>query len=331
MGEWLIITHPIKQMNNTFKLLFSLSLFIGSNSYACKEEKSRCLKPPVKLVVLGIAQDAGYPQLNCYKPHCMPAWNNLELQKSATSLALIDVMDNKKYLFEATPDIKKQLFSLQNKFPDERFPLAGIFLTHAHMGHYTGLMHLGREAAGTSNINVFAMPKMKKFLSTNGPWSQLVDLKNIVLNDLHNNIDVRLSKNITITPILVPHRDEYSETVGYKISGPKKKVLFIPDINKWNKWELDIREQIKIVDYALLDATFYANGEIPNRDMSEIPHPFVTETMQLLSKLPYKERQKVIFIHFNHSNPLLQIDSDAQKQVLRSGFRIANEGLELNL
>jgi pyrroloquinoline quinone biosynthesis protein B len=137
--------------------------------------------------------------------------------------------------------------------------------------------------------------------------------------------------DLSVTPILVPHRDEYSETVGFKIFGPHKTVLFIPDIDKWQKWNLDILEQIKSVDYALLDATFYANGEIPNRDMSEIPHPFVEESMKIFSNLSKVDKKKIYFIHLNHSNPLLQAGSDAQKNVLKKGFNFAKEGMVLEL
>ncbi len=285
----------------------------------------------VELVVLGIAQDAGYPQLNCYKPHCMPAWKNPSLKKLATSLGLIDRQYKKKYLFEATPDIRQQMYQLHTLAPDTNYALDGIFLTHAHMGHYTGLMHFGREAAGTNNIHVYAMPKMKYFLENNGPWSQLVKLKNIVIKQLTNQKQLELTNNISIKPMLVPHRDEFSETVGYKIFGPNKSVLFIPDINKWSKWNLDIVEEIKKVDYALLDATFYENGEIPNRDMSEIPHPFVAESMQLFKNLSKQNKQKIFFIHFNHSNPLLQKGSNAQKNILSNGYNFAKEGLKLYL
>lgn len=285
----------------------------------------------VELVVLGIAQDAGYPQLNCYKPHCMPAWKDPSLKKLATSLGLIDRQYKKKYLFEATPDIRQQMYQLHTLAADTEYKLDGIFLTHAHMGHYTGLMHLGREAAGTNNIPVYTMPKMKHFLENNGPWSQLVKLKNIVIKQLANQKLLKLTNHISINPILVPHRDEFSETVGYKIFGPNKSVLFIPDINKWDKWNLDIVEEIKKVDYALLDATFYENGEIPNRDMSEIPHPFVAESMQLFKNLSKHNKQKIFFIHFNHSNPLLQKDSIAQKKVISNGYNFAKEGLKLYL
>lgn len=306
--------------------LFALFKVAQSNPVELPRSQSE-----VQLVVLGIAQDAGYPQISCYKAHCMPAWQDTGKQRLATSLGVIDHHSKSKFLFEATPDIKTQLFRLHRLAPDENYSLGGVFLTHAHMGHYTGLMHFGHEAMGSKDLSVYAMPKMTKFLNNNGPWEQLVKLENIKLESLKNKHSTQLSKKLSVIPMLVPHRDEYSETVGYKIIGPNKSALFIPDIDKWQKWELDIAEQIKEVDFALLDATFFANGELPNRDMSEVPHPFVEESMRLLSKLPSEDKAKVIFIHFNHSNPLLIENSPAQRQVFENGFNFAREGLMLDL
>ena len=193
------------------------------------------------------------------------------------------------------------------------------------MGHYTGLMHFGREVMGTNGIPVFAMPKMTTFLEENGPWSQLVELENISLQKLKSDSTFSLNENIKVKPFLVPHRDEFSETVGYEILINDKSLIFIPDIDKWEKWETNITELIKKVDYAFLDATFYKNGEL-KRDMSEIPHPFVKESMGLFSDLTETDKQKVHFIHFNHTNPLLIEGSTAQKEVLKKGFNLAKEG-----
>lgn len=288
-------------------------------------------QPIVEIVVLGIAQDAGYPQVNCYRPHCMRAWKDPILKRHTASLAIVDHHQKMKYLVEATPDIRNQLYGLQTLAPDHGFPLRGVFLTHGHMGHYTGLMHFGREAAGTSSIPVFAMPRMANFLAHNGPWSQLVDLKNIKIQPLEANDPVLLSKKLRVTPFLVPHRDEYTETVGFRIQGPNKSALFIPDIDKWEKWDTDLREIIQNVDYALIDGSFFSAGELPGRDMSEIPHPSVHESMSFLAPLPKKEKSKVYFIHFNHTNPLLIEGSEAQREVEARGFRFAVEGLRLNL
>lgn len=182
----------------------------------------------------------------------------------------------------------------------------------------------------TSKLPVYAMPKMREYLRKNGPWSQLVDYKNISLRDLRHNVAVDLD-GIVVTPILVPHRDEFSETKGYKIASDAKVALFIPDINKWSVWETDIADAIAEVDYALLDATFFGTGELPGRDTSKVPHPLVTETMYVFQGLSAKQRKKGWFIHMNHTNPLLDSGSQQFKMVVSAGFNIAVEGIRLPL
>ena len=285
----------------------------------------------VFIEVLGIAQDAGYPQANCYQPHCLRAWENPGLRRKATSIAVIDRSSRHKYLFDATPDLREQLYALQQVAPDGDYSLGAVFLTHAHMGHYAGLIHFGREAAGTHGIPVFAMPRLADFLASNGPWDQLVRLENITLEPLQHGRPVPLGPGLTVTPFQVPHRDEYSETVGYRIDGPSKSAVFIPDIDKWEMWDVDIRDIVRSVDYALIDATFFRDGELRGRDMSKIKHPFVAESMDLLDTLDKQERARVIFIHMNHTNPLLLDGSAAQQEVERRGYRYAREGMRLAL
>jgi len=281
--------------------------------------------------VLGIAQDAGYPQTGCYRPHCLRAWTNKENRRMASSIAVVDEATQTKYLFDATPDMREQLYELHTVAPEDEFTLAGVFLTHAHMGHYTGLMHFGREAMGAAGIPVFAMPRMHEYLATNGPWDQLVRLENIELRMLKDNEPVTLGPKLRVTPFVVPHRDEYSETVGYRIDGPNKSAVFIPDIDKWERWATDIRDVVRSVDYALVDATFFADGELPDRAMSTIPHPFVAESMALFEDLTADEKARIVFIHMNHTNPLLIDGSDEQKDVRERGFRFAFEGMRLEL
>ena len=276
------------------------------------------------LMVLGVAQDAGYPQADCQKDCCKAVWEGDVSQKMVSCLALIDPQNEQFWIFDATPDFKYQLQKVKKIFPEGQ--LAGIFLTHAHIGHYTGLMHLGREVMGAKQVPVFAMPVMKSFIENNGPWSQLVTLENIKIQALKNDSTVILSNNFQITPLQVPHRDEFSETVGFSIQINKKKALFIPDINKWNLWDRSINEQIKSHNIAFLDGSFYQNGEIPGRDMSEIPHPFIEESMVTFKTLKNKEKARVNFIHFNHTNPVLDMESNAYRKVIQKGFQIAEEG-----
>ena len=129
----------------------------------------------------------------------------------------------------------------------------------------------------------------------------------------------------------MPHRDEFSETVGYIITGPNKSALFIPDINKWDIWKKNIIEEIAKVDYAFIDATFYSGDEINLRNMSEIPHPFVIESMALFKNLPTSEKIKIYFIHLNHTNPLLNPKSNEWAKVIKSGFHVALFGEQIKL
>ena len=287
---------------------------------------------PITLVVLGTVQDAGSPHMACKKDCCSSLFDVHESERRVVSLGLIDDKNQKTFLLEATPDIAVQAKHLKNSANWEAEELPdGILLTHAHIGHYAGLMYLGKEAVNATNVPVYVMPKMQRFLQDNGPWSQLISNNNVELRPISDGAQLQLTSNLKITPFTVPHRDEFSETVGYLISGPNKKALFIPDIDKWEKWDQDIAKAVMGVDYAFIDATFYDASEINNRDISEIPHPFVVESMELFKNLPKMEKNKIHFIHFNHTNPLLNIDSPSAKEVLKNGFSIAHSGLHLKL
>jgi pyrroloquinoline quinone biosynthesis protein B len=192
------------------------------------------------------------------------------------------------------------------------------------------LLQLGREAMGAQGMPVYVMPKMKQFLENNAPWSQLVSLGNIKLILMEADQPIQLTSNLRVIPLKVPHRDEFSETVGFRIETAEKSLLFIPDIDKWPLWDRDIRAEVARVDVALLDATFYQEGELPNRNMSEIPHPFVTETISLFSPLPAAEKRKIKFIHFNHTNPLI-LEGPERTAVKSLGFEIASEGERIQL
>jgi pyrroloquinoline quinone biosynthesis protein B len=317
------------------QLLFLFFLLhIGCNNIKSDPNpKDRLTKivSETSLVVLGTIQDAGSPHIACKKACCENLFKKSNPLRKVVSLGIIDPQNNKSFLFEATPDISSQVKNLKQFLNSDNELPNGIFLSHAHIGHYTGLMYLGKEATNASQVPVYAMPRMKKFLESNGPWSQLVSTNNITLQEIENQREIKLTSNVKVIPFTVPHRDEFSETVGYKIIGPNKSVLFIPDIDKWEKWETDISAAITEVDYAFVDATFFDGKELNSRDISQIPHPFVIESMELFKALPSEEKQKIHFIHFNHTNPILNPESDAVKTVLKNGFNIAKINMSISL
>ncbi|MFK8161630.1 MAG: MBL fold metallo-hydrolase [Lewinella sp.] len=285
----------------------------------------------VSLVVLGNVQDAGAPHIACKKDCCRELFDNPDPKRQVTSLGLIDRISGKTYLFEASPDLPRQTKMLKTIADvDEELP-DGIFLTHAHIGHYAGLMYLGKEATNAKQVPVYAMPRMRSFLTNDGPWSQLVSNNNIALQQLTADSTILLTPQLQVTPFQVPHRDEFSETVGYLISGPHQKALFIPDIDKWEKWDRQIEDLIAEVDYAFLDGTFYDAAELNTRDISQIPHPFVSESMRRFAPLSRDEKDKINFLHFNHTNKLLVPGSKEISEVFRQGFRVAYFGDQFGL
>ncbi|QIQ85289.1 MBL fold metallo-hydrolase [Erythrobacter sp.] len=300
-------------------------LALGQPSIAA-DEPAACAR---ELVVLGTGQDAGAPQIGNGDDHGPPLW--------PTSLALVDREAGTRYLFDATPAITGQLALLDAVEPPrgEGLGIDGIFLTHAHIGHYLGLAYLGTEAAGARGVPVFAMERMAAFLRDNGPWSQLVKQGNIALTEMAEGAFTVLSDDFGVLPIRVPHRDEYSETVGFIVMTPDRRALYLPDLDSWEEFESasgsSLEQLVAGVDFALIDATFWDDGELEGRDMSAVPHPRVKAVIERLAPLPATERVKVHFIHMNHTNPLRDPASAESRKVEEAGFAVARRGMRMCL
>ncbi len=283
-------------------------------------------------VILGTAQDAGYPSAGCQRDCCRRARLDPALARHPASLAIIDA-EGGRWLVDCTPHFPQQLAMLDELLPvDAEAPgLRGIFLTHAHIGHYTGLMQLGREVLGTAGLPVYCMPGLRRFLLDNGPWNQLVRIGNIELRELKAGRAVGLPGMLSVEPLPVPHRAEYSETVAFILSGVSHRLLYLPDIDSWEGLDPSIDRLLSEVDIALLDGTFFSGEELPGRNMGEIPHPTVEHSMRRFSGLPELIREKIHFFHLNHTNPLLNAQSPELARLYKLGYRLARQGAVLPL
>ena len=279
---------------------------------------------PMTLMVLGTVQDGGFPQAGCFKECCKSISDTQK--RLISSISIIDKETNDCWIIDITPDFKDQIKLIKDFLSIDTLPnIKGVFLTHAHIGHYIGLLDLGVEVMNMKDIPIYAMPKMKSFLENNAPFNFLIESGNIIINDINNNDIINLSDQVTITPFLVPHRNELSETVGYNIKSNSKSIIYIPDIDAWGAWDNNILDIVKENDLLFLDGTFYSSDELPNRDISKVPHPFVSESTKLFSGLDYTDKQKILFTHLNHSNPLLNQDSLEFKSLIDKGFKVLNE------
>jgi pyrroloquinoline quinone biosynthesis protein B len=280
--------------------------------------------PPsgVTAVVLGIAQDGGVPHAGCRQKLCVEARRDPTKRRRVASLGILDADSHKRFLIDATPDYGEQMERLGG-LPD------GILLTHAHIGHYLGLAQLGREVLNARAVPVFCTASMAKFLRENRPWSRLVERGNIAIREVDPGAEVALTPLVRAVAIPVPHRDEDSDTVAWLVSGPSRKVLWLPDIDKWETWDRKIEDLAEDPVLTLfVDGTFSSADEIPGRSIAEIPHPLVAETVARFGARPPKGR--FFFVHLNHTNRLLW-DAVAVGHLEKQGFGVAHEGMRLPL
>jgi pyrroloquinoline quinone biosynthesis protein B len=286
--------------------------------------------------VLGTVQDGGFPHAACSCERCETARRDPGRARWISSLALVLPEADEVYLVDATPDIREQLADLQERTGRSagrmnRGAVDGVLLTHAHIGHYLGLAFFGFEAIHTEDLPVYCTPRMAQFLRSNGPWDQLMNLHNIALQEIAGDEPFTLGDRIEVTPVAAPHRDEYADTIGFLFKGPSKSLFYISDTDGWPGWDPPITEWLAHVDIAILDGTFYSDGELPGRDASKVPHPRITATMDLLQPLVDAGALKVFLTHLNHSNPALDPDSPERREMESRGFKVLEEGQEFSL
>jgi pyrroloquinoline quinone biosynthesis protein B len=278
----------------------------------------------VEVEILGAAQDGGLPHLGCPEERCRRALADPQLRKRVACLGVR--AGASLFLVDATPDIVTQIPDLQRGAErPRRRPVDGILLTHAHIGHYLGLAQLGREALGAEEVPVHATARMVDYLKKNGPWSLLVTAGHVRPVPLEPGKPFELAAGLSAEAISVPHREEFSDTVGYLFRGPQRRLLYIPDIDRWEPLSPPLEVLARRADYLLLDGSFWDPAlELAARDPKLVPHPPVPETMARLGSLGGERR--VVFIHLNHTNPLWDRDSLERKQVERAGMKVGEEG-----
>ncbi len=288
-------------------------------------------------LVLGSVQDAGFPQVGCYTPRC-DAGRALMASghgRYVASLALLEPGVERCYLVDATPDITRQLDLIEEPWfrrrAAERRPFDGIFLTHAHVGHYAGLAMLGREGMGMRETPVYCTQAMAGFLASNFPWRFLIDQGHVTLRPLALDTWHRIDPLLEVQLWKVPHRDELADTVGFVFRGPAGSLLYLPDINAWRLWNRDLATAVAGVDVALLDGTFWSLDELPGRSADDVPHPLMPQTMDVLQGVVDRKEARVVLTHLNNSNPALDEGGPQQAEVARRGFEIAREGMRFGL
>lgn len=268
--------------------------------------------------VLGTAQDGGFPHAGCACVSCSAARADPRLARRVSCIGVVGE-NGRCLLVDATPDFGEQIAELARVAGRERPGVDALVLTHAHIGHYLGLALLGREAMSARGMVAHCTTRMGQFLRGNRPWSHLLERGEIVLRTLSPGMPLRFD-GVELHAFLTPHRAEDTDTIGLEIRGPRRTLVYVSDTDVFPP---PLEARIREADVALIDGTFYDRDELPHREILEIKHPFVVESVRRFADA----RTEIHFIHLNHSNALLSADPP----VLPEGFAVARDGQVFDL
>src|SRR5262249_19650490 len=121
-----------------------------------------------------------------------------------------------------------------------------------------------------------------------------------------------------------------SDTMAFVLKGPRRTVLFVPDVDAWERTPGLLDELLAGIDVAYVDGTFWDGSELPGRDLTEIRHPLMRDTMQRLAAFARAHPGAVRFVHLNHANPALR-DPPVQARIAAAGFAVAAQGESVEL
>lgn len=275
----------------------------------------------VKIIILGTSQDGGNPHFMCECPNCVQSQIK-HIERYVSCIGIIG--DSKAFIIDATPDLPKQ-YNLFSKFlKTSNLQLTGIFLTHLHIGHYTGLIYFGKESISAKNFPLFSTKENLHFLQSNKPFFYLFERNEVQGFTIEPGIKLMLDKSLSILPFEVPHRNEDGNTLGFQIiSKNSKKALYIPDIDYLTP---EVDKLVSESNLIFLDATFYKQTELMRQ--KQIPHPPMVETIQ---RYGLQDKGKFYFIHVNHSNPVLDSESEEYNNVVKNNYEIASQGMFFEL
>lgn len=278
-----------------------------------------------ELILLGTAQDGGLPHAGCRCPQCESARLDPTFRRLPPAAGIR--AEGQTILIDATSAFAEQVHLLQldalDSRPGRRYaPPATVLLTHAHTGHYVGLWQLDRSVMAARGVRVLGPPKTIALLAANQPWREMAAEGFIELAPLVPGEVIEIVPDVRITPLPVPHRSEWdTDTVAFRITGPRQSVLYLPDIDDWDSWDRDISEVVASVDVALLDGTFWEPFDRPG-----VPHPPIRTSLDRLGALARDGRTRIAFTHLNHSNPVVDPESAEATEVRARGFGVATEG-----
>jgi len=302
----------------------------------------------VKVVLLGTAAGGGFPQWNCWCPTCRLARHEPRRARPRTQSSLAVSADGRRwFLCNASPDVREQLTRLltpgENPRGVRHVPIEGILLTDAELDHSLGVallrearsmrLYATRSVLGTLERDSRILPVTRAFSTVD-----VVELQLDRETDLHYRDGV--ASGLSVAAFTVPgdpprfaRDDEPGHTVGLMITDRATggRCAFVPGCGAL---DVTITDRLGTATALLFDGTFWSENElielgISDRTATQIGHVPVSGDDGSLHRLASLPASTKVYTHINNTNPMLVEDGEARRQVERAGFRVGEDGDQL--
>ena len=306
--------------------------------------------------VLGAAAGGGYPQWNCNHPNSRLARNKSEHALARTQSSIAVSADKKKwFIFNASPDLRQQLWNNHELMPAEGDPLRyspimGVVLTNADVDHTAGLINL-RES---QKFNLYATKRVLDVLGKNSIFNVLnPKFVNRIPIELENIVKLIYTDDsfsgIMVKPFSVPGKvalwleDENKgenfgsveeDTIALEITNNEgKRFFYIPACAHVPDWLLEKLENSELIFF---DGTLWQDDEMirenvgvkTGKRMGHISMSGIDGSIETFKKINIKRK---VFIHINTTNPALLENSSERMLATENGWEIAYDNMEITL
>lgn len=311
----------------------------------------------MRLKIIGSAAGGGFPQWNCNYQLSRAAWNGQANVRARTQSSLAaSANGNDWVLLNASPDIRQQIAAtpeLQPK-PDgplRSTPIRAVVLTNADVDHIAGLLSMREREP----FVLYASRRVLDVLDSNSIFKVLdrsiVERRELVLNRQTTIVDTdAMTTGITVETFPVPGKvalfledpalgdnnfgTQDGDAVGLKISSPDGAAAFY--IPGCARIEESLKARLTNAQCLLFDGTVFTDDEMIRAGVgvktgARMGHIHIAGDDGSMAAIGALGIRKRIYVHINNTNPILDATSPEHAAVVRAGWKVAFDGMEIRL
>jgi pyrroloquinoline quinone biosynthesis protein B len=306
----------------------------------------------LRAIVLGAAAGGGLPQWNCACPVCAAVRSGQAGAPQTQSSIVVSADGERWVLINASPDIRQQFAATPALHPRavRHSPLSAVLVTNADVDHVAGLLSL-REV---QPFALYATRRVHSVLDANAIFNVVnrehVPRRPVQLDESMPILDAAgVPTGIWIETFTVPGKvalwleDPNAErfgsvaedTIGVAIraEGSEARLFYLPGCADVPD---SLKARFKPTDTVLFDGTTYTEHEmaeagVGQKSASRMGHLVMSGPQGTIARLADVPLARRLFIHINNTNPVWLPDSDARRDIVRQGWDLAFDGMELTL